>query len=284
MDRIFITGVRGMLGRAAVEVLGDRFEIHPASLDEPDIRDAGLIERAIRAARPAYVLHLAAMTDVDACELDPAAARSVNEEGARNVALASRDCGAVMVYIGTGMVYDGRKETPYIETDTPAPANEYGRSKYAGELAVREIAPRHFVFYACWLFGGGAEDKKFVAKIVERARRGGEIPIVNDKFGSPTYTIDLARAIGDFIGSGRYGTYHCANVGCVSRFDMAEEIVRSAGIKGCRLRPVSSDAFPLPAPRPRMEALRNWRFEQLGLCPMRGWREALDEYVRATFR
>lgn len=284
MDRIFITGVRGMLGRAAVEAFRGRFEIHPPSLEEPDIRDAALISSEIRAARPAYVLHLAAMTDVDACELDPASARAVNVDGARNVAVAARDCGAVMVYIGTGMVYDGRKETPYVETDPRSPMNEYGRSKLAGELAAREIVERHFVFYACWLFGGGADDKKFVAKLVERARRGGELAVVDDKFGSPTYTRDLARAIADFIPSGRFGVYHCANVGCASRFEMAEEIVRAAGIEGCRPVPVSSDAFPLPAPRPRMEALRNMRFEQLGLRPMRGWREALGEYVRETFR
>ena len=273
-----------MLGQAAVDVFRDRYEIYPASLDEPDIRDAALIAAEIRNARPAYVLHFAAMTDVDACELDPASARAVNVEGTRNVARAARDCGAVLVYIGTGMVYDGRKETPYIETDPRAPANEYGRSKLAGELIVRELVSRHFIFYACWLFGGGRADKKFVAKIAERARRGGEIAIVNDKFGSPTYTRDLAGAIADFMESGRYGTYHCANAGCVSRFDMAAEIVRAAGISGCRLVPASSDAFPQAAPRPRMEALRNWRFEQIGLSPMRDWREALDEYVRATFR
>jgi dTDP-4-dehydrorhamnose reductase len=273
-----------MLGRAAVEAFRGRFEIHPASLDEPDIRDAALVAREIRRARPAYVLHLAAMTDVDACELDPEAARLVNVEGTRNVALAARECGAAMVYLGTGMVYDGRKDTPYVETDPRSPVNEYGRSKLAGELVVKELVPRHFVFYACWLFGGGAEDKKFVAKLVERARRGGDLPVVNDKFGSPTYTRDLARAIRDFIGSGLYGTYHCANVGCVSRFEMAEEIVRAAGIADCRPVPISSDAYPLPAPRPRMEALRNMRFEQLEMRPMRDWREALDEYVRATFR
>jgi dTDP-4-dehydrorhamnose reductase len=273
-----------MLGRAVVEAFRGRFEIHPERLDEPDIRDAALIAAAIEQARPAYVLHLAAMTDVDACERDPASAHAVNVAGTRNVARAARNCGAVMIYLGTGMVYDGRKDSPYIETDPVSPANEYGRSKYAGELAVRELVERHYIFYSCWLFGGGQEDKKFVGKIIECARHNAELPVVDDKFGSPTYTRDLARAMRDFIESGRYGKYHCANVGCVSRFEMASEILRAAGIANCRLVPVSSKAFPLPAPRPRMEALRNWRFEQLGMTPMRGWREAIGEYVRTSFR
>ena len=284
MDRIYITGIRGKLGKTVVPIFRERYEIFPTDMSEPDIRDANTIIESIRRSRPAFVLHLAAMTDVDGCELNPDDAYRVNALGTRNVALACQACDAVMVYISTGMVYDGRKEIPYTEFDCPAPVNAYARSKYFGELAVRDLLSRFFIFYTCWLFGGGSEDKKFVARIIERARTSKELKVVNDKFGSPTYVADLAKAMFDFLETGLYGKYHCANVGCVNRFEMSQEILKTAGINTCTLIPTSSDEFPLPAPRPRMEALRNYQFELLGSNPMRDWRQALREYLATSFR
>lgn len=283
MDRIYITGAKGMLGKAAAAVFSERYEIFPADLHETDVRNAEAIDAEIRRAKPKYVLHLAAMTDVDGCETNPEEARRVNALGARNVALACRRCDAGLVYVSTGMVYDGAKETPYVEFDPVSPSNAYARSKYEGEIAIRGILSRFYIFYTCWLFGGGRDDKKFVAKIVERARASRELRAVDDKFGSPTYTADLARGIFGFIESGLYGKYHCVNEGCASRLDMARAIVDAAGIRDCAVTGVSSGEFPLPAPRPRMEALRNRGFELLGRPPMRGWREALREYVASTF-
>jgi len=284
VDRIYITGVQGKLGKTVVPIFRERYEIFPLDLSEPDIRDAGTIIESIRRSRPKFVLHLAAMTDVDGCELNPDEAYRINSLGTRNVALACQACDATMVYLSTGMVYDGRKETPYTEFDGPSPINVYARSKYHGERAMRDLLSRFYIFYTCWLFGGGPKDKKFVAQIMERARSNRELKVVNDKFGSPTYAVDLAKTMFDFLESGLYGKYHCANVGCVNRFDMSQEILKTAGISNCTLVPAPSDEFPLPAPRPRMEALRNYQFELLGSNPMRGWREALHEYIEAAFR
>jgi dTDP-4-dehydrorhamnose reductase len=283
VDRVYITGAQGMLGKAAAPIFARRYEVLPADLGEPDIRDAATIIGEIVRANPRFVLHFAAMTDVDGCETNPDEAYRVNALGTRNVALACQASGAVMVYVSTGMVYDGRKETPYVEFDPVAPVNVYARSKHEGELMMRDLLARFYAFYSCWLFGGGPADKKFVAKFVERARREREIKVVNDTFGSPTYTVDLARAIFGFIESGLYGRYHCVNTGVASRLDMAREILAAARIDGCRLLPVPSAEFPLPAPRPRMEAMRNYTFDLLGLTPMRPWKEALDEYVSSTF-
>jgi dTDP-4-dehydrorhamnose reductase len=272
-----------MLGKAAASAFAGRYEVHPADLHETDVRDAGTIASEIRRAKPRFVLHLAAMTDVDACETNPEQAHLINVVGTENVARACRACDAVMIYVSTGMVYDGGKDSPYIEFDPVSPANEYGRSKYWGEVVIRDLLAEYYIFSTCWLFGGGRDDKKFVAKIVERARTSHRLRAVNDKFGSPTYTIDLASGMLGFIESGLYGKYHCVNTGCASRFDMAREIITAAGIRDCNIESIPSSAFPLPAPRPRMEALRNYRFELLGLSPMRGWKEALGEYVAATF-
>ncbi|MDD4856916.1 MAG: dTDP-4-dehydrorhamnose reductase [Candidatus Krumholzibacteria bacterium] len=279
MDRIYITGVKGMLGRAVVPLFRERYEIFPADLGETDVRDADAIMGDICRTKPRFVLHLAAITDVDACEKNPDEAYGVNALGTRNVALACQRSDAVMAYISTGMVYDGRKETPYVEFDPACPLNVYARSKYQGEIMMKDLLSRFYTFYSCWLFGGGIADKKFVGRIIERARNTSELRVVNDKFGSPTYTVDLAKRMFDFIESGLYGKYHCANAGCVNRFEMSLEILKAAGITGCRLVPVSSDEFALPAARPRMEALRNYNFELLGLAPMRNWADALNDYI-----
>lgn len=283
MERVYITGIKGMLGRAAALLFEKRYEVFPADRGEPDVCDPGLIGEDICRAKPKFVLHLASLTDVDRCETHPDDAYRVNAIGTRNVALACQRCGATMIYLSTGMVYNGRKETPYVEFDSPDPVNVYGRSKYAGELAVKELLSRFYVFYSCWLFGGGPDDKKFVAKIIERSRASREIKVVNDTYGSPTYTVDLARAILSFVETGYYGTYHCVNTGCVDRLEMAAEILKRAGIDHCALVPVSSGEFALPAPRPRMEAMRNYHLELRGIEPMRGWREALGEYIRESF-
>lgn len=283
MDRIYITGAKGMLGKAAIPVFGSRYEIFPRDFSETDVRDADAIIGEITGVKPRFVLHLAAMTDVDACEDNEDEAYRVNALGTRNVALACQRCDAVMLYVSTGMVYDGRKETPYTEFDPISPVNAYARSKYQGELMMKDLLSRYYTFYSCWLFGGGLDDKKFVAKIIKRARGTAELRVVNDKFGSPTYTVDLARGIFGFAESGLYGKYHCVNTGCVNRLEMSREILKAAGIENCRLVGVSSDEFPLSAPRPRMEAMRNYSFELLGLHPMRGWKEALDEYISTSF-
>ncbi len=283
-ERVYITGVKGMLGKAVVPIFRDRFQIFPENLEEIDIRTPDPLIDDICRCDPDYVLHLAAMTDVDRCEIEPDEAYMTNALGTRHVALACQQTDAVMVYINTGSVYNGKKTSPYTEYDVPDPISVYGRSKYAGELIVRELLSRYFIFYTCWMFGGGPLDKKFVAKIIDLAGEESELRIVNDKFGSPTYTVDMARAIFEFLGSGLYGRYHCVNRGSVSRFEVAQAILEYAGLDRCSIKPVPSSEFDLPAPRPDNESMRNYNFELLGLDLMRDWREALEEYIRETFR
>jgi dTDP-4-dehydrorhamnose reductase len=287
MKKIYITGACGMLGSALVPVFRDRYDIRATDLPESDITDAGGIRRDITSYSPDIVIHLASMTDVDGCETDPVAARRINRDGTENVAAAAAECGAKMVYISTGMIYNGRKPGPYIEYDMPDPVNSYGLTKYEGELAVQRHVKDHYIFNTCWVFGGGPEDKKFVAKIIELGRKNRKLEVVDDTFGSPTYTVDLSRALFDFLGNdgleAKPGRYHCAGRGCVSRFELAREIFSIAGITDCELVPVSSDRFDLPAPRPRMEALSNYALDLLALHLMRDWREALRDYITSTF-
>jgi len=282
MKKVYVTGGSGGLGKAVVPVLSSSYEVRATDLPDVDVRDAAAVMADITRYEPDIVLHLASMTDVDKCELFPEEASLSNRTGTRNVALACREIGAVMAYVSTGMIYNGCKRHPYIEYDRPDPISVYGRTKYEGELEIRSICERFYIFNTCWLFGGGKEDRKFVAKIIDLAEKGGEIRIVDDKFGSPTYTADLARCIATLIGQPETGRYHCVNAGQASRYELAKEIVRIAGIDGCRIIPVSSDNFDLPAPRPRMEAMADYNLRLLGLNIMRDWREALGEYITTT--
>jgi dTDP-4-dehydrorhamnose reductase len=283
VKKAYVTGSQGMLGRALIPLFEKEYEVKGTDLPEHDITNADKISDSIASFSPDLVIHLASMTDVDGCQLDPSKAFEVNVTGTRNVAEACRRCDATMVYVSTGMIYNGRKGAPYIEYDHPDPINIYGETKYKGELAIMEILEKYYIFNSCWLFGGGAEDRKFVARIMELSRNEKELRIVDDKFGSPTYTVDLAGAILRVIGSGAtdvdFGRYHCVNRGCVNRFELAGEILTIADMNDCRLIPVPSDEFDLPAPRPAMEAMSNYSLDLLGLQPMRDWREALREYI-----
>jgi dTDP-4-dehydrorhamnose reductase len=187
-----------------------------------------------------------------------------------------------MVYISTGSVFDGTKEVPYHEFDVPNPVSVYARSKYEGERAVRELVPEHYIVRAGWMFGGGPEDKKFVAKMIGLAREREVLRAVDDKFGSPCYTVDVSRRCLELIDTGRYGTYHAANDGWCSRYEMAQAIIEFAGIASCRVEPCSSDEFPLPAPRPRVEALEGLQARLIGLPPQPHWRDALKGYIEGV--
>ena len=284
--KAFVTGGDGMLGRALVPLLRENWEVRSTDLPRLDVTDAPWVREAVTAFGPDVLIHLASMTDVDACEIDPETAVRVNAGGTANVAAACASCGATMLYLSTGMIYNGRKKAPYTEYDAPDPVNVYGRSKYEGELAVRSALEKYYIFNTCWIFGGGREDKKFVARIVDLARSRRVLRIVDDTYGSPTYTVDLARAIDRFLREARsdaeYGRYHCVGRGCVNRFELAAEILAAAGIDNCRLEPASSSEFDLPAPRPGMEAMADYSLDLIGFRPMRDWREALREYVASA--
>jgi dTDP-4-dehydrorhamnose reductase len=282
MAHVLVTGARGMLGLDLCRVLarsGDR--VTGLGRAELDVRDAAQVRAALERARPERVIHLAALTDVDACERDPAAAFETNALGARNVALACQALDLELVYVSTLAVFNGDKPTAYVESDAPDPRSAYGRSKHEGEQAVRQLARRHFIARGGWLFGGGAHDKKFVGKVLARARARAEVSAVDDKFGSPTYTLDFARGLARLATTGRYGSYHLVNTGQpASRYAVAQAIVAAAGLT-CRVTPVGSEAFPLVAPRPRMEAGENAALAANGWDWMRPWRAALAEYVGA---
>ena len=279
-SKLFVTGAAGMVGSYVRRAFSDRELVLTDVSGESsvDVCDAAAVKRAIGEARPDAVLHLAAATDVDRCEREPGWAQRTNALGTQNVVHACETAGIPLVYVSTGAVFPGDTTEPYSEADTPRPANVYGRSKQAGEQSVAALA-RHYIVRAGWMFGGAGRDVKFVGKIV-RLIQGGQtrLEAVDDLVGSPTYALDLLVGIHRLLALGAYGVYHMANAGSCTRHACALAIRDALGNPDVEIVPVSSDRFPLPAPR-RSEALHSLKLGPLGLT-MRPWQDALREYVR----
>jgi len=283
-SRMLVTGAGGMVGSYVAKQLHDYAPILTdvlAGFENLDVCDPAAVSQMIAKARPEIVLHLAAATDVDRCEREPDVAFRANAIATQNVALACQQHDAVLIYVSTGGVFSGNKPEPFTEFDRPAPVNVYGRSKLAGEVIVQNLLRRYFIVRAGWMIGGGAKDKKFVGKLVELIRGGGQTPLraVDDKFGSPTYGKDFVAGIGSLLERREYGLYHLANGGVCSRYDVAMELRALVKREDVQIESVSSAYFPLPAPRARSEALRNYKLELLGRNPMRPWRDAVRDYV-----
>ena len=283
--RVLVTGAKGMLGSELCPIFGQQYEVVATDIEEMDVRDPQTVLKTVRAIQPQLVVHLAAATDVDECERDPDLAYLTNAIGTRNVALACQQVGAEMVYLSTISVFDGTKCTPYIEFDAPNPQSIYSRSKHEGELIVQRLLNRFYIVRAGWMYGGFGKDKKFVGKIISLAKVRPVVTVVDDKFGSPTYTLDISRGLLELVQTGLCGTYHMVGTGSpCSRLEYAGAILEAAGITTCHLEAVSSARFPLPAHRPRMEGARNYHLELMGMNHMRPWRAALQEYVGALLR
>ncbi|MBI4349614.1 MAG: NAD(P)-dependent oxidoreductase [Elusimicrobia bacterium] len=278
---ILVTGANGMVGSYFAELSAEfPEELDLTDRDTLDVRDWPAVRSRIRDGGYSHVIHLAAETDVDRCEVEPDHAYRTNAFGTQNVALACGEADAVLVYTSTAGVFGGDGAMgPFTETDAPCPANVYGRAKLEGERAVEHLVHRYFIVRAGWMMGGGpSRDKKFVAKILAQVGSGREIMAVNDKVGSPTFARELVLGIRDLIATGRYGLYHMTNHGVVSRYDVARRIASTVG-SDVSIVPVGSDRFPLPAPRADSEAMRNEQLGYLGIDRMSSWEDALDAYL-----
>jgi dTDP-4-dehydrorhamnose reductase len=280
--KMFVTGAGGMVGSYVRDVF-EQWDLTLTDLvpgcERLDVTKADDVKRAIQSAGPDVVLHLAAATDVDRCQRDPEWAHRSNALGAENVARACEDAGVTLVYVSTGSVFPGGQAEPYAETDEPAPVNAYATAKLAGERAVAAVVSRRYIVRAGWMMGGGARDTKFVGKMAELIAAG-RTPLraVADMWGTPTYARDLLGGIDRLLATNAYGLYHVGNAGHCTRYDMALAIRDSLGRPDIVVEPVDSSVFPLPAPRPRSEAIRSVALARLGIAP-RPWRDALHAYV-----
>lgn len=276
--KALITGSRGQLGRALLHELGPHMDTVGIDLAECPVEDRDRVIGRCLAERPEIIIHTAAMTDVDGCELDPEAALRVNAIGSRNVALAARRLDCRLVHISTDFVFSGDEVAPYDEWATPSPINIYGRTKWLGEQWLRQLCPEALVCRVAWLFGENPGN--FIRRMLERAREGKAMRVVDDQWGNPTWTIDVAAQIRVLLDHGEVGLFHTVSRGGCSRFELVRFLLDQAGLSDVSLEPVSSAVFPTPARRPRDSRLRTNMLDVLGLNRMPTWQEVVARYVQ----
>jgi len=281
MDRkILVIGAKGMLGRDLVTVLQadlPKDEVVGWDIEEIDIQKEEETVTKVEKLRPDIVIHLAAYTDVDACELDEGKAFAVNAQGTEHVAVAVSRCRAKMVYLSTDYVFDGNKREPYLESDSPHPLNVYGRSKLQGEQHVQAWAKEALIIRTQWLYG--RYGKNFVGSILRQAREKKVLSIVNDQIGSPTYAADLSKAIFVLIQANACGIFHVANSGLCTWCAFGQTILKLSGVNRVKVIPISSGELGRPAARPSYSVLSCQKLKKETGLTMRPWSEALKDYL-----
>ncbi|MBI3495575.1 dTDP-4-dehydrorhamnose reductase [Candidatus Berkelbacteria bacterium] len=276
--RILITGAQGQLGYHLKQVFQDD-ELYLGDVGNLDIVNSSALSRVFRSFQPELVIHGAAYTAVDRAEDERAKAYAVNRDGSANLAKLAREYDIPMLMISTDYVFDGKAKRPYRETTKPKPLSVYGASKVAGEQAVAEITPKHWIVRTAWLFGGGREHRNFVRTMLELARSQKVLNVVNDQIGSPTYAHDLALALRELVNHKLpYGVWHIANSGSASWAQFAQEILKIKGLIN-RVKPMKSGLLKRKALRPSYSVLNCEKARKAGIMT-RPWQEALADFLR----
>jgi dTDP-4-dehydrorhamnose reductase len=274
-----ITGAAGLLGRNMTDrLLHSGWRVVALTHPELDITGEDDVRRSVESARPDFVINCVATADVDRCEREPDWAFAVNESGPRFLARACRESGAEMIHVSTDYVFDGSKPGFYTQEDEPNPISVYGKSKLAGEFAVREEAEKFYIIRTSWLFGTGG--KNFGSRVIEYARNGSPLKGVNDQTSIPTYAPDAAARIQQIIERGAHGLYHVTSTGVATWYEFAKVALELAGHGDVPITEVRRAELNQLAPRPHNSAMRCLVSEKLGLAPMRHWRDTLSEFVR----
>lgn len=315
MARICVIGSNGQLGFDLMRTGRPGDELVGLTHSDIEIIDPQSVERVLTAVKPDVVINTAAFHKTELCEQEPERAFKVNAAGAHHVARLTAGLGGRTVYISTDYVFGGsqpsftplqpgrpihqsslegenpeaywktqslgRVVTGFSEADCPQPLNVYGASKYAGELATRIADPRSYVVRTGWLFGKNVSHKgyNFVTLMREKAKTEPEVRVVNDQRGSPTYTLDLAAKIHELISAGApAGTYHITSGGNATWYELAKATFELSGLAPT-LTPITTAESGTKIRRPTFSVLENMKLQEIGLAPMRPWREALAAYL-----
>ncbi|MEI7813654.1 MAG: sugar nucleotide-binding protein [Coriobacteriia bacterium] len=294
MDRIYIAGCGGMLGKAFYEEFSTSAELKCTDIDLNeewlsllDFRDLARYTSDVKEFAPDALFHLGAYTDLEFCETHVQDTYATNAMAVENAVFIANELDIPLLYVSTAGIFDGAQES-YDDWDTPNPLGAYARAKWVGEEFVRHNVRRHLICRAGWMMGGGpAKDKKFVQKIIQQLREGKtELHVVDDKLGTPTYTRDFARNVRVLLESEYWGLYNMVCQGMTSRLEVAQALVDELGLSDAvKVLPVGSNYFERTyfAPRPDCERLLNRKLALRGLDVMRPWREALSDYLQRDY-
>lgn len=284
--RILLTGADGQLGRAIQStfntedlILTDSCpsnNIHPL-----DITDLDEVMNVVRDCDPDTIINCAAMTNVDGCEINPTAAYQTNAIGPRNLAIVCNELNKELIHISTDYVFSGCENIPRNEFDPVRPLSVYGKSKLEGENFIKSLCNKYFIIRTAWLYGDG---HNFVKTMLKLAETHSEVCVVNDQFGSPTSTLELARVIKMLSYTEHYGTYHATCEGTTTWAQFAQTIFETFS-KAIEVKPITSEEYkslyPQSANRPHYSVLDNWMLHNVLNYKMKPWKEAFVEYANS---
>lgn len=278
--KVIILGGQGQLGSDCTEILKKTHHVMSVDLDELDITDVSEVEAVVKDFGANVIVNCAAFTRVDDCESEKDLACKVNIDGPSNLAVAAKKEGSRLIHISTDYVFDGRKRVPeaYTEKDDPDPVSYYGVTKLAAEKAIRRITDNHIILRTAWLYGIRGQNflKTMLALALKDPQR--EIKIVNDQFGSPTWSYRLALQIGKLIESEGNGTFHATAEGFCTWYELATYFLGKMGVSHSFV-PCTTAEYPTPAARPMNSILENKRLKEAGINLMQGWKSDLDQFV-----
>ena len=278
--KVLVTGVKGQLGYDVMRELAKRgIEGIGVDIDEMDITDFESVDRVITEAAPDAVIHCAAWTAVDAAEDEDKKekVRLVNVEGPRNIAKVCKKLDIKMIQISTDYVFDGQGERPWEPDDPTGPVSVYGLTKRDGENAVMEILDKFFIVRIAWVFV--INGKNFVKTMLNLSKTHDSLTVVNDQWGSPTYTYDLARLLVDMVLTDKYGIYHATNEGFINWYDFAVAIFKEAGIT-MNVKPVTTAEYGVSkAARPFNSRMSKDKLDKMGFKRLPSWEDALKRYM-----
>ena len=301
MTRFFVTGVGGQLGhdvmnelfKRGYEGIGSDVADHYSGIQDGspvvnmpyvslDITDAQAVMKTITEVRPDVIIHCAAWTAVDLAEDDDKVekVRAVNAGGTMNIAKAAKEIDAKMIYISTDYVFDGQGSEPWKpDCKDYKPLNVYGQTKLEGELAVAQTLEKYFIVRIAWVFG--VNGSNFIKTMLRVGKNRDEVRVVNDQFGTPTYTLDLSRLLVDMAETEKYGYYHATNEGgYISWYDFTCEIYKQAGYT-TKITPVTTAEYGLSkAVRPFNSRLDRSKLIENGFEPLPSWQDALSRYLK----
>ncbi|MCE5264725.1 MAG: dTDP-4-dehydrorhamnose reductase [Deltaproteobacteria bacterium] len=279
--KILVLGYKGMLGSDLMLRLASAHDVTGKDVDDFDITVEDDCRRVVDECSPDVVINAAAYTNVDGCEAERDRCFLVNATGVKNIALACRGRGTLIVHFSTDYVFDGQKPAPYTEADEPAPLNVYGASKREGERFLQALSDRWLLIRTAWLYGRSG--KNFVKTILEKGAELKTLDVVDDQIGSPTYSWDLSAGVKLLVEGRHEGLFHLTNRGRCSWYEFACRILQYAGMNDVTVRPIRTGDLARPAMRPAWSVLSSRKFSEATGKTMRFWQIALQEYLEKTY-
>ena len=276
--RIFITGANGQLAKT-IAALYPQKDIHFASKENLDITNSSEVLKQITDFQPDIVFHFASMTRGDECALNPEKAQRINVDGTMNVIKACVATDAALLFVSTNEVFDGKKKRPYLEKDVPNPITVVGRTKFEAEELIKESIKKHFIIRTSWLYSKW--NSNFIHAVLNKALKDKKISLVKDEISTPTYSLDLAKAIKKLIATKKYGIYHLSNDGIASRLDFAKKAFDIKKLKDVEINAVHLDDFERASKPPLFTPLKNTKAKKLGIT-LPDWNDSLKKFLRTN--